>query len=99
MDTLQDRLSAKSAVNAAFVYFKDLFSDARTFHVLLEGLEYLDVADQWRVVIGFDTGRKKEAGNSFVSAGLGERTTEPIREMRAIFVDAREGSFVRMESV
>ena len=97
MDTLQDRINAKAAVNAAFGHFKDLFGSARTSHVLLEGLEYSDSADEWRVVIGFDTGRQKETGSP-VDGVLGRKTTEPIREFRSIYINACDGSFVRMEN-
>lgn len=98
MDTLQDRMNAKAAVDAAFVHFRELFGSARTTHVLLEGLEYLDSEDQWRVVIGFDAGRHKDSGGPLLTMGLGPKTTEPIREFRTIYINARDGSFVRMDN-
>ena len=98
METLQDRISAKAAVDAAFGHFKELFGTAHTSHVLLEGLEYFDRDDEWRVVIGFDSGRHKDTGGPLLAVGIGPKTIEPIREFRTIYLDARDGSFRRMDN-
>jgi hypothetical protein len=95
MDTLQDRIGAKDAVDAAFRFFRELFGGTKTSHVLLEGLEYDERDDRWRVVIGFDTGRHKETNGSLL-ATMGQKTTEPISELRTIYVNARDGTFVSM---
>ena len=97
MDTLQGRLTPKAAVEAGFKEFRGLFAGQRATHVLLEGLELFAEDDLWRVVIGFDTGRSKETGSAFALHGLGPRTLEPIRELRAILIDAKTGALVRME--
>ena len=97
MDTLQGRISPKRAIDEAFKTFRDFFSGVRTMHILLEGLEYLEVGDEWRVTIGFDSGRSKETGGPFVSAGLGQKTSEPIREFRSIYLNAKDGAFLRMD--
>ena len=97
MDTLQTRISPKQAVARGFEEFESLFEGNRLKYVLLEGLFYDDTTDEWRVTIGFDTGRTKESGGPFAAAGLGGKTSEPIREFRTIYLRGDDGSFVRLD--
>jgi hypothetical protein len=93
MAEVKDRLNAKQAIEAGFQLFQDFFDKADTSRVLLEGLEYLESDGEWLVTIGFDAGRKKETSSSF---GFGERTLEPVREKRQFFLNAKDGSLLRM---
>lgn len=93
MDTMQSELTAKDAIKVAFGMFRDFHDGLFASNVLLEGLEYLEVEHQWRVIIGFDIGRVKETG---VTLSFGEQTREPIREFRTFLISAKDGSFVRM---
>ncbi len=100
MDTLHTRIPPKAAVEAAFREFKELFAGARTSHVLLEGLEYDEHEDVWRVTIGFDVGRNRETGseNPLAPWGPTNRSKEPIREFRQFLLNANSGDFIKMGS-
>ncbi len=97
MDTLHARISPKAAVAAGFQLFRELFAGARTSHVLLEGLDYVEHEDAWHVRIGFDAGRNKETGGAFANAGIGQKTVEPLREYRSFYLNATTGDFIRVE--
>ena len=98
MDDANTIIKARDAIQSAFDLLEQYFPATDRRNTLLEGLEYLDSEDQWRVVIGFDTGRHKESGGPLLTMGLGPKTTEPIREFRTIYLNARDGSFVRMDN-
>ena len=97
MDTPQRRITPKEAVALGFSEFENLFDRKSLKHVLLEGLELVEETDQWRVTIGFDSGSFKEYSAPFVVQGLGEKTKEPIRAFRSVYLRADDGRFVRME--
>ncbi len=93
MDTKPKEMTAKEAIDGAFSYFREFFDSPYRGNVLLEGIEYLDQEHQWLVTIGFDAGRSKETQSPF---GFGDKTKEPIRELRAFVISANDGSLVRM---
>ena len=97
MDTVEQRLSPKEAIDAGFRVFREFFAGTRTSHVLLEGLEFFEKEDRWSVTIGFDTERRREKREGLAALTLGGNTSEPIREIREFLVDAKDGSFVRMK--
>lgn len=89
-------LSAKQAVEKAFELFDEFVSSTgqgQLNHKLLEELKR--DGNNWRVVVGFDMGRKKTS-NAF-SVGLGGETS-PIREYRTFIIDAESGELVEMIS-
>lgn len=86
-------LTPKQAISAAFALFEEFFPKGAADHLLLEELEFDEKNGQWRVVIGFDTGRRKEGSAMFNSW---DRTSEPIREFRTFIIRADDGSLVRM---
>lgn len=87
---LHEPLTAKSAVNAAFAVFREFFEDSPAQYILLEGVEFDESSDQWRITIGFDIGRQRVSGSVF------DTGKEPVREKRTIHIDAGSGQFVRM---
>lgn len=97
MDTLHSHLSPKQAIEAGFKLFNEFFQGSRKMHVLLEGLELDDYSKNWLVTIGFDTGRSKDSGNDLSVIGIGQKTTEPLREFRILHINAETGEFVKME--
>ena len=95
MDTVEKRLDADQAIEKAFNYFEKFFSKTPVTAVLLEGLEYEDVGDRWRVVIGFDLrGRNTETRDTTL---FSKTTIVPLREMRTFYISARDGSMKSME--
>lgn len=86
-------LSADDAIKKAFEYFDQHFArgDKKPNHVLLEGLE--PEADGWVVSIGFDEGRFRETSSTLA---FGERTKEPLREIRRFHLSGCEGKLERI---
>lgn len=98
MDGDQSVLKAKEAVDAAFSLFKEFFSSKDVKRVLLEGLEFLERDQRWKVTIGFDAGGVKISEPSYPTMGIlpGNTTREPIREFRDFYLNAHDGSLVRI---
>ena len=88
-------IGPKEAVALGFRYFKEFFADSGAKHVLLESLEFLEEEKQWKVVISFDAGKKRETSGPF--AAIGEKTVEPVSEARAFLIDAQSGEFVSLQ--
>jgi hypothetical protein len=89
----KQRLSGKQAVDAAFAQFHSFFGDD-VDALMLEGIEYLDVEGQWKVVLGFDGGRLRRTRRGVKQ--LQGVMLEPIRESRTFYLRADDGSLVRM---
>jgi hypothetical protein len=100
MAEVTTQLKAKEAVEAGFRHFKELFSDATDSRVLLEGLEFLREENQWRVTIGFDSSRKVlqhgKVPHIFAQLGMGDNKSAPVREFRHFFLNANDGSLVKL---
>ena len=95
MDAAEKHLDADQAIEKAFEYFDRFFKKTPAKAVLLEGLSYHDVGDEWRVVIGFELiGRNKETRDSTL---FGQTTTVPIRETRTFVISSMGGSLKSME--
>jgi len=98
MAQAQKEFKAKDAIEAAFAVFHDFYSvetgSQPIRNPLLEGIEYLEDDHQWMVTIGFDIGRNKKTGSQMA---LFNQTTEPIRETRRIYLNANDGTFLRMD--
>jgi len=92
MQTAQNGLNAKNAIEIAFSQFREFFEGTSYRNLLLEGVEFFDDDQEWVVSIGFDIGRQKKTGSKFA---LFEETTEPLREIRRIVLGAG-GQFLRM---
>lgn len=89
----ENKLTADEVISKAFEYFEQYINKRQTGirHILLEGLE--PEGDEWTVSIGFDAGRFKE---STATLSFGERTKEPIREVRHLHISGRDGSLKRI---
>ena len=100
MDALQEKIAPKRAVECGFEVFREMFDESHLRHVLLEGLELDDDEGAWKVSIGFDAGRTRVrgAGAALVKPAT-DTETEPIREIRTIWLRADDGTFMRLESV
>lgn len=98
MDGDQSVLKAKEAVDAAFSLFREFFPHKEVKRVLLEGLEYLEHDQFWKIRIGFDAGGVKISEPSYSTMGIlpGNTTREPIREFRDFYLNAHDGSLVRI---
>ena len=91
----ESKLSTDEVIEKAFDYFDRYVvrnkGQSGINHVLLEGLKPED--DDWLVAIGFDAGRFQE---STATLSFGERTTQPIREIRRFLISGRDGSLKRI---
>ncbi|TVQ05151.1 MAG: hypothetical protein EA338_00765 [Roseinatronobacter sp.] len=87
-------MTAKEAIKAAFAHFKELFSEANIDHVLLEGVDFLDDEGVWKVTIGFDAGRRRSVSTPTPLFGA---NTEPLREIRDLYIFDSTGDLKRME--
>ena len=91
------RLSPSDAVRRARTYFDDFHkADGRDFelsHLMLDGLEYDDETNVWRVTIGFDAGRRKKVVGPLT---MYRDIEEPVRQINVIELDADTGDFRRL---
>ncbi|TCO71239.1 hypothetical protein [Rhodovulum euryhalinum] len=94
--TAERKLSPKEAVDAAFTFFRDLYSERNLHHLLLEGVRYDEQDNCWVVTIGFDIGREKTAGGELYFL---QKSREPIREFRVVRLKADDGTFLALENV
>lgn len=91
-DPVEKEIDADQAIESAFDFFQRYVARGKhKAHVLLEGLEH-DGSD-WCVSIGFDDGRFNEKSSTL---SFGERTREPVREIRHIYISATDGSLTRI---
>lgn len=88
-------LTAEEAIEKGFEYFEKFVRGTKKSHILLEGLELSSDDTQWIVTIGFDIGRIRTDAGSFGTM-LPGRGREPIREFSEIFINAVDGSFVKL---
>lgn len=87
-------LTAKEAIQKAFDLFDELVAPAARSQINHKLLEELKRENQdWRVVVGFDMGRKKTT--SSYSLGLGNESS-PIREYRTFLIDGDNGELIEM---
>lgn len=98
-ETVETRIGPREAISRGFELFEEFFVDkvqdnTLLDNILLEGVEFVETDGEWKIVIGFDYGRKKETTSSL---GFGQTTKEPIREKRSFFLKGKDGTFVRME--
>lgn len=94
-------LTADDAIERAFEIFDKYVRGAKKSHILLEGLELNDSACEWRVVIGFDLGRMKEAPDPRgpIFQTFSQNVKEPIREHSVIIIDAASGDLKRIDAI
>lgn len=86
-------IGMKDAIDRGFELFADAFPDNKFSNILLEGLEFLESDEQWKVTIGFDAGRKiSDPRTALMGFGAQE-----VREGRSIFINATNGAFVKMD--
>lgn len=87
-------LDAREAIERAFQYAKELYSEDVLKNPLLEEIEYHDSGEEWHVTIGFDTGKqiKRVSGPSL----MGETTYEPERTYKDFVIDAKTGTMKKM---
>lgn len=85
-------ISAKDAVQAAFAFFDEFVAPTGSAQIQNKLLEELKKVDgNWRVVVGFDAGRKK------VSNSLSFATeSSPIREYRTFTIDGITGEMLEL---
>lgn len=93
-----ETISAKKAIDAAFLFFREYVPQKEVRHSLLEGLSFDEYNGQWVVKIGFDLGRRRKVGSSILTTmNLEQPLEEPIREFRTLYINGRTGEFIRME--
>lgn len=86
---------AQSAIDKAFGYFDAYVQRAGTVsNVLLEMLKYDEERDRWGIGIGYDLGRQRVVTEG--SAALGNKIAEPIRELRSIWIDGKDGRLLEI---
>ena len=87
-------LSAKEAIQKAFDLFDELVAPAAKSQISHKLLEELKREDQnWRVVVGFDMGRKKTSNSYSLSLG---NESSPIREYRTFLIDGNDGELIEL---
>jgi hypothetical protein len=95
-----ERLTALQARDAAFKEFRDFFGDDDVRNVLLEGIEFSEAENKWVIEIGFDSRRTRTTRDA-VNGSLGlfgpDKIVEPIREIRAFYINPDDGSLAKIE--
>ncbi|HBG97888.1 MAG TPA: hypothetical protein DDY29_03905 [Rhodobacteraceae bacterium] len=102
MDTTTTELAATDAIGLAFDWFDRFFGDAAggacVDNLLLEGVEYDERTNEWKISLSFDVGRKSFAGQkNHIATALGVGSVLPSeRAVRSFYFDAADGAFIRM---
>lgn len=89
-------LDARTATERAFEYFDAFVRRGGSLsNVLLEMLKYDEKRDRWGIGIGYDLGRQRETeeGSTLVRRQIAR---EPIRELRSIWIDAKDGRLLEI---
>ena len=109
MDGAQSKLSPKDAGAMGIQSFKEIMPEQSSQRVLLEGLEFEPDQDIWVVTIGFDSWRvvpePEVLHESAFSAlkkvilDMHDKTVvrQIVREFRTVYLNARDGTFVKMK--
>jgi hypothetical protein len=93
--------SAEQAVEIAHRYFGQFFAGQNVGNVLLEELEFDEKTRWWRVVIGFDVGRKKLRQPSINALTLPfpyDTEEIPVREARAFFIADNDKALISVRA-
>ena len=91
-DTKTHSVPVKTAVSNAMDFVFDLYADERIEDILVEEVEFSELANQWLITIGFTITKVKDNSSSLI---LPER--EIARKYKIVYIDAQSGKPISMK--
>jgi hypothetical protein len=92
VDTQSHSVPVKTAVSNAMNFVFDLYADERIEDILVEEVEFSELANQWLITIGFTITKVKDNSSSLI---LPER--EIARKYKIVYIDAQSGKPISMK--
>jgi hypothetical protein len=92
VDTQSHSVPVKTAVSNAMDFVFDLYADERIEDILVEEVEFSELANQWLITIGFTITKVKDNSSSLI---LPER--EIARKYKIVYIDAQSGKPISMK--
>jgi hypothetical protein len=91
-DTQTHSVPVKTAVANAMDFVLDLYAHERIEDILVEEVEFSELANQWLITIGFTITKVKDNSSSLI---LPER--EIARKYKIVYIDAQSGEPISMK--
>lgn len=91
-DIQTDSISVKTAVSNAMLFVLELYQGKLIEDILVEEVEFSELANQWLITIGFTIKKVKDNSSSLI---LPER--EIARKYKIVHIDAQSGKPISMK--
>jgi hypothetical protein len=95
-DTQTHSIPVKTAVSSAIQFIRELYEDEQIKDVLLEEVEFSELADQWLITIGFTKYKIQEYSLPAVT-DLILPDRETVRKYKTVHIDAQSGKPISMK--
>jgi hypothetical protein len=91
MESRENNISAKTAVQKAIDYVRTLYADSQLHDLMLEEVEFSESTGQWLVTVGFSLpeAKKEETTPLFMPPNM--RSRELSRRYKVVNIDAVTG--------